>query len=230
MRLHWIIGQILALLVAPRFIYILPLLANAALLVPLPILLAFIYKAGGSLTFTRRLRHTALVTALVYGVFLAAPDAYGWALALQRNLTNIRLEGQSTVAANLRNWFRTSDSVALFWSTTIIFSEVAFLFFLVAVFRRSVQRLAPPTAQHLRYLLGAAQVATVAGALAVLLNIGQQIYTAINFFPWQSDFHWMTRTQFILRNAVGAVWYLCWAVAPWIVYKGIRGDPRNEAA
>ncbi|MGA2435339.1 MAG: hypothetical protein ABSG25_08640, partial [Bryobacteraceae bacterium] len=175
------------------------------LMLTLPVLFAFVYRTSAVLQPSRIMRYLALTTSLILGGIAIAPGMYRWALELQRNLTNIRLFGGTTLAVSVWNWFQEGDSGSLTWRTLSLLSQLAYFFFLVACFRQSdgSPRHITPQLQHLRSL---ALFATVAIGLAVVMSLGMPS---------------VTRDPSILHKAIHTLPSLCWVVGPLIVYKSI---------
>jgi hypothetical protein len=149
---------------------------------------------------------------------------------LQRDLINVRLFGGPTVAASLWGWLQTRDAGTLVSGALILLSQLAFLLFLIALVRQPSGAVVAHR-QPVSSLRIAALAAALVGGLAVILNMGQQVYAAVEFsgssWPWLGT---MTRTQFIFRNASSGLPGLCWAMAAWIVYKGVSRLPESTPA
>ncbi len=220
-RLHWIIGQVqlMASVQQPRWIAAAQLAANALFLIPLPVLLWTLYTTRTRLLVSRNLRYLALGTASVYGLFFAVPQLYGLARGLQQS-PDLRWFKGATVAQQLWGWLRTPWAGTLAWESLILLSQVAFVLFLIALFRRGL--LPEITDGHAQLI--ATRIATVAvfmGGLAVALNVSQVCYAAVVFGA---------KSNLSLQYALYPLPNLCWGMAAWIVYKGLRQASFSEPA
>jgi hypothetical protein len=228
-RCNWIVGQVrlLAATLDLRWIYIVSLVCNVLFLVPLPVLLGLVYTTGATPIISGRLRHLALATALVQATLITTPGMFGVLREVQRDLINVRLFGAPTLAASLWGWLQTRDAGTLASGTLILLSQLAFLLFLIALARQESGAVVAHQ-QPAPSLRTAALAAVLVGGLAVILNMGQQVYAAVEFsessWPWLGT---VTRGQFIFRNASSGLPGLCWAMAAWIVYKGVSCVPES---
>ena len=230
-RIHWIIGQIRALETFPSFrlIYVFQLAGNSLLLIPLPLLLVTLYRTRTPLAVPVNFKYLALATALVYGTFVTIPRTYLWISDVRRAVTNIGLFGGLTVADNLWSWFQVGDPGGVTVSALIVSSQLSFFLVLLALFYHTdgAQAVDDAGLQRLRRIAG---FAAVAGGLAVLTNVGGQIYAVIRFTAVPDSAYFfdpLWKQHLILRNAVDGLPVLCLAMAPFIIY---RSDSRVQSA
>ena len=230
-RLHWVVDQIQILLVVQDFrSAAISFAGNCLFLLPFPILLLLLYRNDTPLSLSRSLRYLALTTAFVEAIFLALPRL-GLLFTEFRLAPDLRSFRAQTLAAQLWGWLQTPWVESLTWDALTLISQMAFILFLVALFRHGQ---ASPLADEppQTAIRKAALIASLAGTLAVALNIAELIYAAAKLGTYAGQSTWAPEPSgpFIVRSALLPIPGLCWTVAAWIIYKGLTRASTNEYA
>jgi hypothetical protein len=224
-RAHWIAVQIQALIMDFRWIYVPSTICSFLFMLPFPVLLVILYRSDATLAVSARLKLAALATALIQGILITGPNLYGWILMLRQDWHRIQAFGLATQADNLWAWFHeTSTSWDKTWSLILLFAQLAFMLFLIALIRYRNQ---PPESgvRQSHLLREAAALATITGGLAVILSIGGHVYAALRFSKHQYEFGGSTLEQLVVRSALSMIPDVCCMIAAYIVY---RSQPRRH--
>ena len=220
-RAHWIAFQIQALFTVTdfRWLYVVATICNFLFMLPFPVLLVILYRSDATLAVSARLKLAALATALIQGMLVTGPNVYGWILMLRQAWNEMQAFGLATQADNFWAWFHeTSTAWGETWRLIGLFAQLAFMLFLIALFRYRNQP--PESGVRQSYLLReAAALATITGGLAVILNLGRQVYAALEFINHHNDWSFGESTlgQLVVRNALSIVPEVCWMIAAYIV-------------
>ena len=159
-----------------------------------------------------------------------APRILGWTRTLSSDWYEIQWSG-GTTQEEILGWLRTSNLVGpQFWGLVLLFSQVAFLLFLIALFRQG-DEVQDTKDRRSYWLREAAALATIVGGVALLGRIGQQIYTLVELRRHGDDVAWLGSPSpgtIIVGMAVNILPELCWMLAAYIVYKSVPVQPAVE--
>jgi hypothetical protein len=207
-RVHWVVEQIRLLDKAQPnvpWIYMVQLAGNILLLLPLPFLLAVLYRSGATLTVPTKLRYSALTTALVLGIYTGR-GFYHSSVYLVRDWNDAQSFGELTVADAMWTWLSTEKTQQHLWSWTDHVAQIAFALVLFSLF---LQRGPAPQARPSALLMKTALLATIAGGVTVLLNIGFGVHAGSRF-------------------AIASIPQLCWTIGAIIIFKSQPRDVETQ--
>jgi hypothetical protein len=231
---NWVAGQIraLATLADLRFLYVAQLFFNTLFLLPLPVMLIFLYRSGATIVLSANLRRLALTTAFVLGVVFTAPGLYRLLGAVLQDWSRLGWFGETAVAPKLWHWFLSNNARNEMWRFIIELSQLAVALFLVTL-ARSSSNAAPVFENRLKLLKRAATVATIAAGIAVMLNVAGQLSAAREYARHREDnIFWggPTQLEFVFRNFLGGIPELCRLAIPLIIYMSLLPEAPSEPA
>ncbi|MCP5120423.1 MAG: hypothetical protein GY953_57245 [bacterium] len=204
-----LLDQILTLSTAAEFWWFQPilLLRSALFLIPLPLLLALLYRNNATVRVPRGLKNLALATALVSGALVVAPGIYRWVQLMAGYWAEARWAEGTTVAGKIWNWGEISQARTWALHGVIVVSRLAVILFLVALVRHTDET--PDAETRRSYVLReVAALATIVSGLAV---VSFAVSGVVNSFAFSR----------ILSTVTSLLPQACVTVTAYIVYKSL---------
>jgi hypothetical protein len=218
-------------LAGPAWFYV-PVAAVILLKLPLLVLFAILWRSDATLSVSKRLRYWALGAAGVH-TLSAAPQAYWWFRSLAADWPGLQWSQGGAAFRTIWEWAATLNLGREFWNAAAIFANVAFVLFLIAVFRHRDET-SQAGARQSRLLRETAALATGAAGLSVLWLLAAEPFAAIAAHnQWRSPWLGPQMLRLYLGNAWQLVQVACSVVAPLAIYRmqpPASTEPESEPA
>ena len=215
LRAQWIFGQIHVLSVAsgiPVWRFVLPLIVNLLLFIPLPVMLLVLYRSKAVLNVAEPWRRIAGILAILYGAVIVAPALYHWKTSLATAVGEIQIEARSTVAAKLGLWLSERQAAQQLWGLVPLCASVTFLLVLIAFYVNTASSTGPTRTWWLREV---AALTSITGGISLLWGTAWRAWFLARaiYPPEPVRFAWTT-----IRSIVPD---LCWMLTAYIIYRSV---------
>ncbi len=196
------------------FVYV-PL--NTMFLIPLPVLLLFLWRSGGPLVLSRALRWLAFVIAVIEALLVADSTGH-WVRFLSFDTEEIGRSKAWTTWLKVLGWLQTAQAPGRqFWLLVSFFSSVALLLFIIALLRHGNER-ADSGGRRTYWLREIAALTTIIGVIQLGWRLSRfAVALARGTWHWSSGF------------ALVSVDDICLTLVAWIVYRSLQSSPAAPA-